>query len=290
MAILGRKTLKSERAKTRVIDKVFERTGNFVLIVFFLFVLASWLSYREAIRIDSIEVSGAASTDPKLAELVASNALAEQILWKIDRNNSVLLPERSIREGILAIDPRIKSVTMDVVNHKLLAVAITEYTPTFLWCPQTEASTSTPNAELCFLADPEGYIFAKAPSYSGYPFDVFRTNIPGREEQGTPIGLSLLPAEEFAKVAVFHRLLLDAGLLAHEIVEGDPTDYHFLVEGNWEVLWSSRSDPAKSMENLTLVLAEIKKERGEHARVSSIDLRFGSKVFYVDAKEPATQD
>ncbi len=284
MAILGRKTLKSERARTRRIDQLFERAAKFILVIFSIFVASSWLSYRESIRIDDVIVEGAVATDRVVAETISKQVLSEKILWKIDRNNSLLLPNRSIRNGILKADSRIQSVALAVRERKVLVVTITEFTPTFLWCPTTVVSSTTSDALYCFLADAKGYIFSSAPTYSGYPFDVYRTNIPGREEQGTPIGLNMLPEEEYQKVATFHSLLTAAGIVAHEITEGDPTDYRFRVEGNWDVIWSSRSEPKKSIENLQLVLNEIKKERGVNATVSSIDLRFGSKVFYVDGE------
>lgn len=279
MGILGRKTLKSKRARMRTVDMVFERVAQVLLVSYFIFTFISWATLRESLRIERVAVIGSQATDAEAIEVLAHEYLAQKFLWKINRNNALLYPKQSLATAVLSLDAHLKDVKIAVGKDSQLAIHVTEYTPTYLWCAGAESSASSTPA--CYLADDTGYVFAKAPDYSGYPFDIFETSIAGSDEQGSPIGLFILPEEEFVKVSAFQLELEKSGITTHRIVQTGEFDFSFTTDAPWVVVWSTKKDPAVSARNLDIVLDEIKSKKGKGTTTpSSIDLRFGSKIFY----------
>lgn len=279
MAILGRKTLKSSRVRMKRIDSIFEWLAKCMLIVYFLFTIVSWLTYRDALRIDHIKVEGAHAIESEMVVSHAEGLLSQKLLWKIDKNNAVFYPKNELIQSIHALDSRIEHVDTKVMNRKNLTILITEYTPTYLWCGGMVQESATSTRE-CFLADSKGYVYTKAPSYSGYPFPVFVTNIAGSEEQESPIGLNILPQEQFRVINIMMGELAKNNVIVREIRQTNEYDFSFITDKSWVLLWSTLEDSTKSIKNLNLVLAEIARNGNIGETLQSIDLRFGNKIFY----------
>lgn len=264
----------------RRIDQVFEHIGQGLLIGYFIFTFASFVAYRESLRIHRIVVSGAITTSTEAIISLAQTSLTRKLLWRIPMDNAFLYPKKGITLAILTSDARIKSAGMEVNANKDLLIQITEYTPKNLWCGIVGAVASSATViSPCYLADEEGYVFASAPNYSGYPFTVYRTQIAGSDEVGSPIGLFVLPKEEFTKVAALASALEHAGMILRQIDQRDAHDYTLALNEPWTLTWSSTGDPIKSVQNLKLVLANIALTSAS-STPESIDLRFGNKVFY----------
>ncbi|OGZ05215.1 MAG: hypothetical protein A2845_02750 [Candidatus Lloydbacteria bacterium RIFCSPHIGHO2_01_FULL_49_22] len=263
----------------RRIDLAFERLCQFLLIGYFLFFAVSWGAEREAIRISTIEVSGAVASSADEIRNIAQKLLSEKILWRIDRNNALFYPSSELSLALLAFDAHIKAVDMNVEAKKILKINIIEYLPKHLWC-MSGAEASTTDRGICYLADSEGYVFALAPEYSGYPFDIYRTNIAGESEQDTPIGLFMLPKEELERVYAVIAELEKEGIFVHEIDQLDEHDYSFTSDKPWIFSWTSSKDPSASVANLKLAEEEIARTKKGTTTVKSIDLRFGNKIFY----------
>lgn len=282
MAFLRRKTLKSPRARMRRIDFYFELASRVVLVCFLLFVFIQWTAERTALRIDSIVIEGSHAVDEEVVRGIALNFLEKKYLWKIDRNNRFFYPKSQMIQKIWSINSRIESVSMSVDNRKTLRIKMTEYTPEHLWCRNefSEAVLATSTTKSCFLVDDRGYVFADAPNYSGYPFDIYRTNIAGSEEQGSPIGLYMLQADEFQKVLTFVSVLEASGTHALEIEQLNEHDYAFKSEEPWAILWTSTRDPVESVSTIELAIRDIMRLGEDTKPPTSIDVRFGNKIFY----------
>ncbi len=263
----------------RRIDQIFALFSKILLISYFVFVMISWLSYRELFRINSVLVSGTLTVDSEQVRLLANKFLSKKILWKIDRNNAVFYPRIDLPRALYLLDSHIKKVDIKIENKKILLIQIIEYSPANLWCGENN-NTATSSASGCYLADVSGFIYAKAPTYSGYPFPTFYTNIAGNEEQGTPVGLHILPVEEFNKIFLMMAELEKNNITVSQIKQTDEHDYSFLTDKSWLLHWSSTEDPIKSVGNLELVLADIARSTHSSTTPVSIDLRFGNKIFY----------
>ncbi|OGZ18156.1 MAG: hypothetical protein A2494_02500 [Candidatus Lloydbacteria bacterium RIFOXYC12_FULL_46_25] len=277
MPSLGRKTLKSVRARSRNIDIVFEHMGYGMIIAYFFFTASAWLSHRDIFRIDSIEVLGAYAVDKEKIDALASDALAQKLLFRIDRNNSLLYPRGHMTRDIYLLDGRVKSVSMKVVLRKHLVISIEEYAPKLLACPNM--STTTESGTACYLGDDEGYVFARAPEYSGYFFPIFVTHDTALHE-GNIIGAHILPRDEFLATQDFLNALREEGFTPKKIEYLGAHDYEIMTERPWNIRWSSTASSTQSINNLNLVLASISEEKESLSTLEVVDLRFGNKIFY----------
>lgn len=278
MSAIGRKTLKSVRARGKRIDVVFERIGYAVILFFFIFTISAWLSYRESLRISHIEIVGVHAVDPEKVSSIVLDELKSKLLFKIDRDNALLYPKNEIIRNIYLLNGRVKSVDAEMSSRKNLVISVNEYAPELLACPNM--STSTPeSAMVCYFADDEGYIFAPAPVYSGYFFPMFVTHDVSLNDQNT-IGTHILPPAEFSAIQNFLEALRNAGFTPKQIDYLGEHDYEIITERPWVIRWSSTVPPSDSINNLRLVLRAIEGDKAGATTLQIIDLRFGNKVFY----------
>lgn len=274
MPIFRNTIRKSRRERVRHVDRVFEIIFKVFIVGYFLFVLSAWLSYRPTFRIEEIQIEGARAIDEKSVHTVLEAQLARRLLWKIDRNNALLYPRSGMHLAIMAVDTRIKSADL-VVSDKQLAVHLSEYSPSFLWCPPESAvATTTTVTAGCYFADSAGHIFAPAPEYSGNPFLVFLTTRSDKDKS------AILPQEEFAKINIFLRKLNDFFLTPRTVRQSGANDFTITTDQSWEIRWSSARNLEEDARNLALVLQNLNGDHISTSTLKSVDLRFGNKVFY----------
>ena len=173
---------------------------KFCLVLAAFFILGAGaiylLFFSPALKIKSIEISGAKNIEPVKIKKIVEQILQEKILSKISRNNFILLPQNKIVDAVLSSSPEIKTVKLGKkLTDRLLKVEIVEREPSLIWChilSPTPAinSTSTssiatskiisnnsdsvfnptitaPEADKCFFMDSEGFVFKEAPILSG---------------------------------------------------------------------------------------------------------------------------
>lgn len=283
MAILGRRTLKSSRRKAHRIDQAFSRACYAIMACYSLFAITAWITERDVFRIDQVSVSvPGKAIDTEAVRDLATTLMQESFLFKIDRNNVALLPRQSMASAIMSLDARVKGVTFDVEKRKKLTIAIDEYQPALLWCGEEVLNVVSTSTTGCYHADVDGYVFASAPEFSGYPFAIFRTGIAGSDEQGSPIGLFTLPKREHEVVARFRDELRKGGVVVREIIQKGEQDYALRIDAPWQILWSSKRDPAQTAEHLRISLPEIMNgmNKSGSSTPTYVDLRFENKIFY----------
>ncbi|MDO8521030.1 MAG: hypothetical protein Q7S52_02860 [bacterium] len=280
MPILRNTIRSSARERTRRIDRTFERIAQVLLIANLLFVLASWLSYREAIRITEVAVTGTLAVEAEAVKRTAESLLARPLLWKIDRNNALLYPKRAIGKAVKHLDARVKTVDLRIIERKRMVVTVGEYVPALLWCSPDQFSATTTVTRGCYFADADGHIFARAPEYSGNPFLVFATTYPLIRDDVFLDNFSVLPKEEFDRVNAFLSQLGTLGLTPRIVSEAGADDFVITIDEPWTIRWSLAGDPEADGANLALVLKELGSDPVAVERLESIDLRFGNKVFY----------
>ena len=270
---------KSRRERMRRVDRTFERAGQAILIIYALFILSTWISHREEFRISEIRVLDARSVDSVAVQNIVESELARQLLWKINRNNSLLYPRRAMISEIKMLDTRVKTVNI-AVDGRLLTVRISEYSPAFLWCSPDSGSATTTLTSGCYFADSTGHIFAQAPDYSGTPFLIYVTTVIGNDSDPLYSDSSILSDEEFDKVSHFLQKLSPLGITPRVVRQSGAHDFTISTDRTWEIRWSSTREPEEDVRNLSLVLQNLSKDQKSLDALKAIDLRFGNKVFY----------
>jgi hypothetical protein len=318
MAMIGRKTLRSERARMQRIDAFFGYLSFVLLACYAVFVVVVWVSERESLRIDQVVIVGAHAVPEAELRVAAQRALETHLLFAIRRDNVLLFPTQRFLSEMRSSYPRIADINIDFSGSKELVVSLREYQPEFLYCiagdmrvarayKETLATIATSSAPLdgedtllissenpenivtpffepessCYLADPSGYVFAHAPTFSGTPFLSLITIATGSPSVVEPIGTSLISSERLRSIMVFVSALRENGVFVSRVILLPEHDVEIHVSAPWDILWSTDVDPLESIRNLGIALDSISRTASDttaHPRV--IDLRFGNKVFY----------
>lgn len=273
---------KSRRERMRRIDHAFAIVAQILLVCCFLFVFSAWLSYRDKFQITVVSIEGVHAVDPGIIGSLVTSELSHPLLWKINRNNALLYPRRALRSKIMMLDTHVKAVDA-VMEGTRLTIRLSEYSPSFLWCPPlsdsgagsiSESASTTSSTIGCSFADETGHIFAPAPEYSGSPFLMFQTTIRGNDAH------AILPADEFDKVNMFLAELAPLALIPRLVEQSGMHDFIITTGEPWVVRWSSVRDPKADARNLKLVLQNLSADPANLATLKAVDLRFGNKVFY----------
>lgn len=285
---LRRKTLKSKRSRMRAIDRTFATVGHTLLVIYALYLLCVWISVRPSLFIDNIVVEGTHASSEQSVYDVAHGKLSERILFWIKRNNRLLYPISEMEREVRALSPRIANVKTVFDTPKHLRVIITEYTPNFLFCMRSDEAVALASSSViehqpkdCYFADEEGYVYADAPEYIGYPFVAI---VASTSEQAvthqSPVGTTVLTEEQYARIRMYIDDLSQVGLTTHSVTLLGGGDIRAEVGMPWVILLATDKDPDRAIANLGVVLANLEKSADKGRGVREIDLRFGNKIFY----------
>lgn len=319
MAFIGRKMIKSERARMHQINAVFARIAKTMILLYACFLILVWVSERSVFKINSVEVEGTYALSAPDIEAIALRPLSEKFLFWIAGDNRVLYPRELVLREVESTYPRVARADISFPEPHRLLVHIEEYQPAFLYCMNQEApapaprnspavlmsdsamastSTSTSVEELplpkelpasvpalsdCYFADKGGYVFSRAPEYSGYPFlaVISQASSAPVSELPSPIGERILDPEDHSRITAFVSALDALSLRTHALYLRNAHDVEFETNMPWSILWATTEDPEESVRNLDVVLQALPNERTESDdTLNRIDLRFGNKVFY----------
>jgi hypothetical protein len=145
--------------------------------------------------------------------------------------------------------------------------------------------------------DEKGYVFDKAPTFSGNIYFEFRTSV-----SSSPVGTNVLSPD-----TVEHIISLKNELAKLFAVYGDKTagkisrvdvrgggDYEFQIvrtdskKTAWKLIFSGKQVPEVLLDNAETALTAIANDKRPSKNIADLDymdLRFGRKVFYKFAGE-----
>lgn len=133
-----------------------------VLLVFVCVVLVGGfitVTKLSALQLQTVEVSGAQSADPKDVSQYVFARLTGKWLYIFPKTSLVLLPDRSLEKSIKRAFPRFETVAVSRSGTTTITVNVTEYTSVYLWCDELTTE--------CSFMDVHGVVFAPAPFFSG---------------------------------------------------------------------------------------------------------------------------
>ncbi len=312
--MIGRKTLRSERARMQRIDAFFGHLSFVLLACYAVFVIVVWVSEREYVRVERVTVVGAHAVSEAELHAATLRALDTRLLFAIRRDNALFFPTQRFLSELRSSYSRIADIGIDFPGEGELVLSLREYQPEFLYCIADDtsiarayessmivASSSTsiedeniprdPSKDIaipvfetessCYLADPSGYIFAHAPTFSGTPFLSLIATATGSPSDIDPIGTSPIPLERLKVIVLFVSALRENGVFVSRVILLPEHDVEIHVSAPWSILWSTDADPLESIRNLRIALDSISRTASDTtAPPQVIDLRFGNKVFY----------
>lgn len=282
----------STSPKVRELYKKKRRRNRIKIIIFsFLVILAVtglvFLSRTPIFQITTITISGTRVLDEQELHSIVDAELSEYYLHVIPKRNGLIIPKKAIMQMLYDTFPRIKHISISSPATNELALAITERESISLWC-----GVSVPkdlNDLSCFYLDENGYVFSKAPYFSGNIY--LRFFGPLSDIGDDPIGKNFLDAVSFHNILQFQDGTTALGLPPSAFIVGD-TEYDFLLadkidENKDKIIISDLSILPRTLDNLASALAVEPLKSDVVKKFDSllyIDLRYGDKVYYKFSK------
>ena len=239
-------------------------------------------------QVEKIEISGNI--------LINGDDLIEGIKAKLDgkyfglfpKANIFIIPKDKILTELTEDFKRIKNISLDKKYFGGIAIKIEERNNAVLFCEKED----------CAYADESGFVFEKAPYFSGAVFLklIDQRNSDSGENAKTideHLGSNLITESEFKKILEFAGLTrLDSRLASKraarlvakidggvsEVILKKENIYEFYMQEGWKIILNDKNEPQSAYLNLITVLdINIKDKR---QKLDYINLRLGNKIYF----------
>lgn len=224
-------------------------------------------------QVDKIEISG----NNSLVESELIDAIKEKLNGKylrlFPKTNIFIMPKNKILVEIPDEFNRIKKITLDKKFFNGIAVKLEERNNAMLYCV----------AEKCAYTDDSGFVFEKAPYFSGavYLKLVDQRNLDNGENEKIIekyVGSYLMEEKEFKKITEFAKLTDKIGGGVLEIIIKKENIYEFYTQEGWKIILNDKNEIKDAYLNLTTALDSSIKEK--QTKLEYIDLRLGNKIYF----------
>lgn len=218
--------------------------------------------------IAEVKVEGNEVTLSEDIESIARGNLAGAYAWVLPKGSALLYPRERIENELLQNIPRLSSAKVSLSGMRGLNVEVRERLPHALYCKGSGPSK-------CYFLDETGFIFSEAPDFSGEVYIKYRSE----PELAEPLRAQLFRPEEFEKLELFLYNLKVLDIVPQTVTRvGD--EFELSQPNGPLVKWRGDQDLDALLVDFESFLHNSGLKKADIARMSYIDLRFDSKVFY----------
>ena len=268
--------LGNRRRKIRTI-----KFGIAVIVIVFVAVGVVWLSRIDEVNIKTVSIIGNRSVTKVQLEAVVEEQLRGTYGFLFPRSNILLFPRSSITAGVLNSFDRIFDAEIVVEDSQTIKLIVRERQPFALYCGDTFIDTHEILGE-CYFLDEKGFVFAKAPDFTGNIFfKYFGTpEMDSEETSREPLGLEYMPPEKFRSVTAFLGSFEELELEPTSFTRLGGVDFKIRFKDGSYILFGGKQTLASVLDNLQSVFeSEVFRQR-DNVQLDYVDMRFGNKVYY----------
>lgn len=246
------------------------RAGMFGALLMVVFVGAYFLLRLPEVTISAVSIEGTITTSSDEVKSIAVATLNGEYGFLVPKQNVIFAPLHAVEVSILQKVPTIKQVVVERSNLTALKIAVSERTPSALWCSDVVAENST-----CFFMDEDGFVYAPAErkeelvTYSG-------------AIEGEPVGTVFLDGKFSGLSAFVNETATTLGRLPRSVTIDEHGDASVHFVGGGELRFTLQDDSTGTLDNIASVFATQKLKGRDDFEYA--DFRFGNKV-YVKFKE-----
>jgi hypothetical protein len=246
----------------------------------------SFLSKIKGIQINQIEISGNNVINKNEIEGLVKSQLEGKYVYLFPRSNSLIYPRVKIYNNLIYSFPRIENLFVYIEKFKTLKIEIKERSGAYLYCGQSIPEDKKEIGENCYFIDQDGYIFDKAPYFSGNIYFKYFMELPNNPPD--PSGQEIMPKEKFNNLVSFINGIKELDFEPIYILIGpDNTNYLYLKDGDKglkpKIVFKNEDNLNNVLDDFSLAMK--KKEfadeiTSKYNSLLYIDLRFKNKVLY----------
>lgn len=258
-------------------------------VVFFLFIITvcfacSFYSFNPRININKIKITGTHIVDENEIRESIDNNLHGKYLYIFSKSNSFIYPKGKIYSDLINNFTRIESLSVNLDGLNTLIIDIKERDGSYLYCGVEVPKDKSEIGENCYFINNDGYIFDKAPYFSGNVYFKYYVDI----KNNNPLGKYIMETNHFHNTV---RLIDGIRGLGFNVIylvmreDGVNSLYLNFENGNTSpvILFKDDMDFDTLLNNLTLSMGKkefVDEINTKYNKLLYIDLRFKNKVLY----------
>ncbi len=278
---LGRK-FRTKKAKKREQMRLIIKATLFLVSFVILAGIVSYTSHLKQLRIKKFNIEAPTTSVKDGVALLAKAELDKTYLGFLPKNSIFIMTYKKLEKNIRDSFPKISNVKIQRSGLYTIDAKIEEREPKALWCgdvvplvAQKQKNDSKIENEwgTCYFMDKNGYIYAKAPFFTGNVFPHYY----GSLEHGEPIAQQYIPENEFKKWQDFYTSFSYDNIKPQAILFLDERDVELYLT-NGVAIYIPRNKNINKIKNRILAIIDAGKMDNPN-NIEYIDLRFGKKAF-----------
>lgn len=243
-----------------------------------------YFSSNSKITINDIGVTGPKIINSKEVESTTRQILSGKYLHLFAKNNSLIYPKSKIYNELLIDYPRIDKLSVYKDGWNTLKIDITERAGSYLYCGSQIPELESEIGENCYFINNDGYIFDKAPYFSGNVYFKYYAPLPA----GTDLtSTQMIEPSHFHLLVRFIDGIIGLGFKpTHLVITGENVFLyldHSIIDTEPQIIFKDGDNLDEVLNNLSLSMAKPEFASDIHSKYTSllyIDLRFKNKVLY----------
>jgi hypothetical protein len=254
----------------------------FASIVFAL----SFYSNNKSVTIDKIVITGTQVINPSEIEQNIKENISGKYFRLFSKSNIFIYPHDFIYDSLVLNFPKIEKLRVYREGLRTLRVDIFERVGSYLYCGNSVPEEKDKIGENCFFINEEGFIFDKAPYFSGDVYFKYYSYL--GDENINPLGKQVTDIDKFEKLSKFINGVTDLGFNPVYLVIGQDGISSLYLEHNDTdtspvILFKNESNLDVVLDNLSLSMKKkefINEINSKYNKLLYIDLKFKNKVLY----------
>lgn len=261
---------------------------SILLSIFFISAIGalSYFSAHPRVTINNIVIKGNNIIDESDLKSQIESDLSGRYVYLFSRSNFLIYPHDKIYNNLLLNFPRIENLNVKLDGVHTLFVDIKERAGSYLYCGASVPEDKSEIGENCYFINNDGYIFDKAPYFSGDVYFKYYMNISGNT--ANPTKVQMVPADRFHDLVRFIDGVNALGFNSSYLVVSSDGVYSLYLKpsndtSSPKILFKDDNDLSTILDNLSTAMnkSEFANEiNSKYSALSYIDLRFKNKVLY----------
>lgn len=286
----------SSFSQKRRLKRVFGSLGMLVLLALIIWGL-SWFSHASFMHINFVQITGADQDIVPVLQSVAEQSLDGNYLGLFSKRNALIYSRSSLISALRRADPRIDMVNVSLSGFHQVSVSVTQRTPAAMVCsgfPDFDPAQANDSPDQCYFTDTAGYVYARAPKFSGQPYETYyMPELPdsvASSSDNAVLGQYATTTEEFTRLHELYAGAKTAGIDVRALLVNAGGEYEMYASRPLSttsdpivIYFDSGSSLSKQLSNLTTFWSQssaIPRNRHATSSLEYIDVRYGSNVFY----------
>lgn len=239
--------------------------------------LVIYIPSLPALQIKNIIVRGNKVLTEADIKQKAEEELSGKYFHVFPERNVFLYPQKTVEENLITAFPRVASLSANLDAERILTISLIEREPSSLWCGREITEVQADDA--CAYLDNQGFVFAKAPHFSGNTYFEFYGK--GLLPDGDPVGHNFLSPVSYRHILKVKEGLESFHVHPEKIFVAEDGGAFFTEAGGYGIRFNVDQDVSTLESNIQAVFHSSSwSNTAAGGSLEYLDFRFGNKVYY----------